>query len=169
MKRRLLLLRHAKSDWDAAYGDDHERPLASRGRRAARSVGRWLRAVDRVPDMIVTSSAVRARSTVELAAAAGGWAAPIEVSNDLYGSGPERVLEVLRLRGGGHTTVLLAGHEPVWSSLAGGLIGGARLRFPTAAVAALRFDIEDWSEAEWAELEWLITPKMLSRFEASAE
>ncbi len=165
MKRRLLLLRHAKSDWDAAYDGDHARPLAPRGRRAARAVGRWLQTVGRVPDMIITSSALRARSTVELAAAAGGWTAAIEVSDDLYGSAPERVLEVLRLRGGNHETVLLAGHEPVWSSLAGDLIGGARLRFPTAALASLRFDIEDWANAERAELEWLVTPKLLGRLE----
>lgn len=166
LKRRLLLLRHAKSDWDAPLGDDHSRPLAPRGRRAAATIGRWLAAVDRVPDMIVTSSAVRARSTVELAAAAGGWTAPIEISDELYGAGPEGVLEVLRRRGGSHSTVLLAGHEPVWSALAGGLVGGARLRFPTAAMASLRFAINHWSDAEAAELEWLITPKLLERFEA---
>ena len=166
MKRRLLLLRHAKSDWDAAYGDDHDRPLAPRGRRAARAVGRWLRDIERIPDMIITSSARRARSTVELAAAAGGWAAAIEVSSDLYGSSPERVLEVLRLRGGSQPTVLLAGHEPVWSALAGGLIGGAQLRFPTAALASIRFEIDEWSRAEHGELEWLVTPKLLARLEA---
>ena len=168
MKRRLLLLRHAKSDWDATYGDDHERPLAPRGRRAARLVGHFLRAVDRAPDLIITSSAVRARSTVELAAEAGGWGAQIEVSGDFYGSGPRRVLEVLRLRGGRHATVLLAGHEPVWSALAGGLVGGACLRFPTAALASLRFDVDEWRDAKRAELEWLVTPKLLGRLDAEA-
>lgn len=168
MKRRLLLLRHAKSDWDAAYGDDHERPLARRGRRAARLVGRFLRAVDRVPDLVITSSAVRARSTVELATEAGDWGAALEVSDELYDSEPRRVLEVLWRRGGSASTVLLAGHEPVWSLLAGGLIGGACLRFPTAALASLRFDVDEWSDAKRGELEWMITPKLLARLETGA-
>ena len=64
-------------------------------------------------------------------------------------------------------TVLLAGHEPVWSTLAGELIGGADLRFPTAALASLRFEIGDWTTADRAELEWLVTPKLLARFEAA--
>ena len=168
MKRRLLLLRHAKSDWDAAYGDDHERPLAPRGRRAARLIGRFLRAVDRTPDLVITSSAVRAKSTVELATEAGGWAAALEVSDELYGSEPRRVMEVLWRRGGSAPTVLLAGHEPVWSSLAGGLIGGACLRFPTGALASLRFEVDDWRDAKRGELEWMITPKLLERLEADA-
>lgn len=65
-------------------------------------------------------------------------------------------------------TVMLAGHEPVWSDLAGDLVGGARLRFPTAALASLRVEVGDWREVEpgGAELEWLITPKLIERFEA---
>ena len=131
-------------------------------------MGRWLTAVERVPDQVVTSSAMRAHSTVELAAEAGGWNASIEVSDDLYGSSPGRVLEVLRRRGGAHRTVLLAGHEPVWSELGGALIGGARLRFPTAALASLRVAHDDWRSLEpgQAELEWLVTPKIVGRFEA---
>ena len=169
MTRRLLLLRHAKSDWSAPYGDDHERPLAARGQRAADAVGRWLAAVGRVPDRVVTSSAMRARTTVERAVEAGSWHSVVEVTDRLYGTSPEEVLEVLRERGDDGHTVLLAGHEPVWSALAGALVGGARVRFPTAALASLRFAVGGWREIEVGsgELEWLVTPKLLLRYEAS--
>ena len=77
--RQLLVLRHGKSDWDADYRGDHERPLASRGRRAAAAVGRFLAAAGPMPDRVLSSSAVRALSTVRLAAEAGRWPPPIRV------------------------------------------------------------------------------------------
>ncbi|HXT88463.1 MAG TPA: histidine phosphatase family protein, partial [Trebonia sp.] len=75
--RRLLLLRHAKSDWpDVA---DHERPLAKRGRRDAPVVGRWLRTSGYLPDAVICSTAARARQTWELVSAELPSAAPPEV------------------------------------------------------------------------------------------
>ena len=65
--RTLLLLRHAKSDWDASYADDHERPLAKRGKKAAALIGRHLAATGQVPDRVVSSTAVRAADTVRRA------------------------------------------------------------------------------------------------------
>src|SRR6202451_4394164 len=72
--RRLVLLRHAKSDWPEVA--DHERPLAKRGRRDAPVVGRWLGASGYVPDAVVCSTAARARQTWELASAGLAAAAP---------------------------------------------------------------------------------------------
>jgi phosphohistidine phosphatase len=74
--KTLYLLRHAKSDWNNAFDGDHDRPLAPRGIEAAERVGRVLAAAGEIPDRILTSSAVRARTTVELAAESGDWASP---------------------------------------------------------------------------------------------
>ena len=90
--KTILLMRHAKSDWDASYGSDHDRPLASRGHRSATVMGRVLSAWDEIPDLVITSSAVRAMATAEEAARAGGWNCPIVVEPDFYGSGPGSVL-----------------------------------------------------------------------------
>ena len=61
MPKRLLVLRHAKSDWNEADLPDHERPLNGRGKREAPRVGKSLRQSDRVPDLIISSTARRAR------------------------------------------------------------------------------------------------------------
>ncbi len=161
--RTLLLLRHAKSDWDAPAGGDHERPLNKRGRKAAAVVGSFLARAGAVPDLALTSSAVRARTTVELGAAAGRWASKVEITPDLYETTPAAVLTLLQLQPAAAQTVLLAGHEPTWSSLASLLIGGGTVRMTTAAVAAIELDIESWAEVApgRGKLLWLVVPRLL--------
>jgi len=159
----LLLLRHGKSDWDAPSTADHERPLARRGIKAAKAVGRFLAATSEVPGEVFTSTAVRARKTVELAAEAGGWACPVRLVPELYGATPAAVLALVRAYDGPASTLLLAGHEPTWSELLTLLTGGGRCRFPTAAVAALHFEVETFGEVGpgGGELLWLLPPRLL--------
>ena len=163
--KTLLVMRHAKSDWGAASGGDHERVLARRGIKAARKVGRFLTDSGVPPDLVLSSTAVRALSTAELAGEAGEWGCRIVTSRDLYVSEPERVLEVIRKTGNGVQRLLIAGHEPTWSTLVGWLIGGGRVRMPTAAVACLDLPHGDWVDLGPAtcELRWLVTPKTLRK------
>jgi phosphohistidine phosphatase len=161
--KTLLVMRHAKSDWGAASGSDHDRVLARRGIKAARKVGRFLTESETVPDLVLSSSAVRALTTAELAREAGEWGCDIVTSRDLYASDPERVLELIHETGTGIQRLLIAGHEPTWSTLVGWLIGGGRVRMPTAAVACLDLPRGDWIDLAPAtcELRWLVTPKRL--------
>lgn len=162
--KRLLLVRHAKSNWEAPAGGDHERPLAPRGRNAAKLMGRFLTRAAEVPDAIITSSALRARTTVEIMAQTGDWRCPIEITGEFYESRPEAVLAVARRWSDEHACLLLAGHEPVWSGLVGRLTGGSRVLMVTAAVAAIDFDVASWSEVSFGtgELIFLVTPKLLA-------
>lgn len=137
-------MRHAKSDWDADYGSDHERPLNERGVRSAKVIGGVLRDRSLDPQHIITSSAVRARTTAELAVEAGGWEAQIELEGGLYGTGPEAVVaiashapEVDRL--------MLVGHQPTWSLVAA-MITGQRVEMKTATVAVIDCPIDTWRE-----------------------
>jgi phosphohistidine phosphatase len=161
----LLLLRHGKSDWEAGAGSDHDRPLAKRGRGAARRMGRLLARVGLVPARAITSSALRARATAELAAAEGGFGDRLEVTSDLYEATPEGVLTLLRSQPGAASPLLLVGHEPTFSAATSLLIGGGRIHLPTAALAALRFDAGAWSEVEAGsgELASLLLPRLLDR------
>ena len=161
--KTLLVMRHAKSDWGAASGGDHERVLARRGIKAARKVGRFLTDSGTTPDLVLSSTAVRALTTAELAAESGEWGCEIITSGDLYASGPERVLEVIHEIDNGVDRLLIAGHEPTWSTLVTWLIGGGRVRMPTAAVACLDLPHGDWIDLAPAtcELRWLVTPKTL--------
>jgi phosphohistidine phosphatase len=115
--KTLLVMRHAESDGGASFGSDHERPLAGRGIEAARRMGRFVTTSGTVPDLVLSSTAVRALTTIELAAEAGEWDCEIVTSPDLYASAPERVLEVIGEIDNVVDRLLIAGHEPTWSSL----------------------------------------------------
>lgn len=161
--KTLLVMRHAKSDWGAASNSDHDRVLASRGIKAARRVGRFLTDSGTIPDLVLSSTAVRAITTAELAAEAGEWGCEIVTSRDLYASDPERVIDAIRETRNGVHRLLIAGHEPTWSSLVTWLLGGGRVGMPTAAVACLDMLDGDWIDLAPAtcELRWLVTPKSL--------
>jgi phosphohistidine phosphatase len=157
----LLVMRHAKSDWDADT-DDHERPLAERGVKAARKVGRFLAGVEMVPELVVCSTAVRARTTVELAAEAGDWRCPIEHTRAFYGADPAAVFAEIASRPA-PPRLMVVGHEPTWSELVSLLVGGGAVRMATAAVACLELPANGWSAIEpgAGRLVWLVTPKLL--------
>jgi phosphohistidine phosphatase len=159
---QLLIMRHAKSDWDAPFGDDHERPLARRGVKAAKRMGAFLTRCGQAPERVVTSTAVRARTTVELAADAGGWNCGIDQTPAFYGADPQGVVDELAAADGLPDRVLIAGHEPTWSSLVALLVGGGLVRMPTGAVACIEFE-GPWSglAAGRGRLLWLVTPRLL--------
>ena len=161
--KTLLVMRHAESDGRAAVGSDHETPLAGRGIEAARMMGQFLSEAGTVPDLILSSTAIRAVTTAELASEAGGWDCEITTSQDLYASALERVLEVIGDIDDGVDRLLIAGHEPTWSSLVTWLIGGGRVRMPTAAVACLVLPLGGWIDLAPAtcDLRWLVTPETL--------
>ena len=162
--KTLLFFRHGKSDWDAPFDHDHDRPLAKRGRNAAKLMGEFLMSSGSAPDSIVTSTAVRARRTVEIASEAGGWDAPIRETRELYGVGPREVLAVVHEQPDTSYRLLLAGHEPTWSNVVSLFTGGSSVRFPTAAVARIDFDVSAWREVAFGqgELIWLVPPKLLT-------
>jgi phosphohistidine phosphatase len=161
--KTLLLFRHGKSDWQTEFAHDHERPLNKRGKRDAKQMGQYLRAVGSVPGRVVSSSAARAVKTVELAAAAGDWNSEIEIDGSLYEADPPRILALIQKQPDTNDMLLLAGHEPSFSETASLLIGGGSLRLPTAAIACIEFEATRWADVKAAggTLEWLITPKRL--------
>lgn len=134
--KRLFVMRHAKSDWSAGAANDHERPLNGRGTRAAGAMGRLLTEIGQVPELIISSSAVRARTTAELAARAGGWDAPIVVEPALYGTSPEGALRVVTTAPQHVASLMVIGHEPTWSGFVALLTGGA-VQMKTATVAII--------------------------------
>lgn len=158
---QLLLMRHGKSDWDADYGADHDRPLAARGVRSARIMGRLLTAVDRAPDLIISSSAIRATSTAHLTAETGGWSVEIVEDRRIYGGNADAVLGAVGAHGGAAQRVMVVGHEPTWSALVTQIVG-ARVEMKTASVAGVGMLIDEWVSIENATgwLDFLLHPRM---------
>ena len=161
----LLVMRHAKSDWDAG-ADDHERPLAERGVKSARNIGRFLARVEMVPELVISSTAVRAQTTAELAAEAGGWSCPIERTSAFYDTDPEAVLAEIAARDA-PPRLMVVGHDPTWSELVSLLAGGGAVRLPTAAVACLELPMNSWHAVAPGKgrLVWLVTPKLVQAAE----
>ncbi len=162
--KRIYVLRHGKSDWSSEYAADHDRPLKGRGVRAARLMGRFLAATGREPDVVVSSSAVRAITTARLAAEAGNWGCDVRVEPSLYGASRARVLQEIRSLDATIDSVLVAGHQPTCSDVVGSLIGSAEIRFPTAAMACIDVPTARWDAVEFGRgfLVWLVTPKLLA-------
>lgn len=161
----LILFRHGKSDWDAPYDSDHERPLANRGREAARCMGRMLSQAQQTPDLAVSSSALRARDTLQLAARAGRWHCPMRIDSTLYEVSADGVLHWIRGLDEEAACLLLTGHEPTWSDLASLLIGDAVVRVPTACMLKVDFSVDSWQQvaAGGGELRWLLPPKLVAK------
>lgn len=160
--KTLMLLRHGKSDWDADYGSDHERPLAKRGEKAAKKVGRFVKAIDEVPELVVSSTAERAHRTALIAKEAGKWACEIRSTGRLYEASPLDLLDVLREIDESVECVMLVGHEPTWSSTIN-MLTGANVRFPTAALARIDFARDSWASIgmKAGQLAWFVVPKSL--------
>ncbi len=163
MQKTLLLLRHAKSDWNATYGQDHDRPLNSRGQRAADAMGRWLAELGPLPDLILCSTAVRARSTCIIASEAGAWQAEIQYERGLYYATPKDLIHYLQEVPDPIQTVMLVGHQPTWSMTAALLSNHPVNTFPTASMARIDFSVENWERSApgTGKLIWHQFPKRL--------
>jgi phosphohistidine phosphatase len=148
--RRLILLRHAKSDWPDV--PDRDRPLAKRGKRAAPVVGRWLHDQGYLPEIVICSAAVRTRETWALIAPELGGSPSVTFEPRAYAASALTLLYLVRELPAACHAALLIGHNPGVSELASTLIeaagddkpGAPGLRFPTAAVAVLEFS-GDWA------------------------
>ncbi len=143
--KTLLLLRHAKSSWDDASLPDHDRPLSKRGLRDAPRMGQLLTAERLVPDLILSSTAVRALHTAALVAQACRYNRELRTLPELYLAEPAGYLAVVREFDESHERVMLVGHNPGMEELVVSLTGRAE-RMPTAALAHVRFAIDRWPE-----------------------
>jgi phosphohistidine phosphatase len=150
----LYLLRHAKSSWDDPGLTDHDRPLAPRGRRAAKAIGAYLGEQGIEPELVLCSSATRARETFERLRLPD-----VEIEPGLYGASANVLLARLREVPPAVESVMLVGHNPGIEDVVHRLAPGAlRGKFPTAALATLA--MPDW-HGDAAELEAFIRPRDL--------
>lgn len=155
MTLRLILTRHAKSDWgDPALGD-HERPLNKRGQKSASAIGRWLAERGYLPDLVLTSTSTRTLETLRRMRAE--WPAEPQVRElrALYMGAPQDMLDILRKVGAGATVQIIA-HNPGCAVMAGMLAAKSPddpdfHRYPTAFTAVFEFDAQNWADVDWGQ------------------
>ena len=150
--KTLTLLRHAKSSWDHGGLADHDRPLAKRGKHDAPRMGKRLAQVGLKPDLILTSSALRARRTAELVAAELGNATPrIKIDPTIYLASPGELLHCLQQADANVRNLILVGHNPGFTLLANMLLPELNLdNLPTAGAVAMECDTDDWRQLDAA-------------------
>lgn len=154
--KEIILLRHAKSSWDDPLLDDFDRPLAKRGRKAAKQVGEWLNQHGITPALVLCSTSARTRETLDLVLPALQAGPEIVYERRLYLADADALLARLREIADDVPNVLVIGHNPGMQDLALTL-APTRMRrerrrlaekFPTAAVAWFRAGAKRWSDIE---------------------
>jgi len=175
--RRLMLLRHAKTETDAPSGQDHDRRLDERGRSDAAEIGHWIGRNPPFPELVLVSTAVRAKQTWDLA-----WdemkdrvkAPEVELLDELYGAEPAQLLRIVRMASASDPKrLMLVGHNPGMHELALMLAGSGDAaakksledNLPTAGLAILDFAIDDWNEVAFrrGKLVRFTSPKLLKQ------
>lgn len=151
MTLRLILTRHAKSDWDNPLDSDHSRPLSARGFDAAPRIGRWLAGKGYLPGQALVSDAMRTRQTWELIAAELPDAPTAKFDRYLYLAGPDVLMG--RLRQASAPTVMLIAHNPGIAEFAARLLAAPMAHsgfagFPTCATLVADFDAPSWDKVE---------------------
>lgn len=169
--RRLILMRHAKSDWPDGVADQ-ERPLAPRGRVAAPRMGAYMAAEDLVADRVLISPARRTRETWDLVSAAMPPVGEAASEPRIYDASAARLLSVVREQRREVHTLMLLGHNPGLEDLAELLVtSGPAMplsqmaeKFPTGALAVIDLPVDDWSATTpgTGRLDRFVTPRALA-------
>ncbi|MCP4898925.1 MAG: histidine phosphatase family protein [bacterium] len=159
--RYVLIMRHCATEWSSPCGTDKGRALAPRGREDACNMGRAMTDGGWTPDRVIASSAVRARTTAELAAEAGEWGTVIKIEESLYGATVDEAMAIVSQQPDDAGYLLVVGHEPCCSGLTNQLVGGDRVQFPTGGVACVEVEVPEWQAIETVHgrLEWFTSPK----------
>jgi len=145
--KTLLLLRHAKSRWKNLSLADHDRPLNSRGKTDAPKMGKFLKTTDLVPDIILCSSAKRAKQTIKGFLEEFPFDGEIIFNRSLYHGSTEDFLDVLHNLEDKINTVMIVGHNPGMEIAIEDLTGHDEF-MPTGAIAQLAFRINRWAELD---------------------
>jgi phosphohistidine phosphatase len=175
--RRLMLLRHAKTEHDAPSGRDRDRRLDNRGRNDAEEIGGWIGRHPPFPDSVLVSHAVRAHQTWEIAWEAMKDLVPeprVEVLPELYGAHPSQLLQTIRdASAADPRRLLLVGHNPGMHELALALAGSGDAagrkalgdNLPTSGLAVFDFAVDDWADVAFrrGRLVLFVTPKLLKQ------
>ena len=175
--RRLMLLRHSKTENDAPSGRDQDRRLDTRGRNDAAEIGGWIGRHPPFPGLVLVSPAIRAHQTWEIAWEAMKDLVPepqVELVPDLYGADPAQLLQAIRdASSADPKRLMLVGHNPGMHELALALAGGGDAtgrkaladNLPTSGLAVFDFEIDDWADVAFrrGRLVQFVSPKLLKQ------
>jgi phosphohistidine phosphatase len=175
--RRLMLLRHAKTENDAPSGRDQDRRLDKRGRNDAAEIGGWIGRHPPFPDSVMVSPAIRAHQTWDIVWEAIkhlGREPQVEVLPELYGADPSQLLETIRTASATDPKrLMVVGHNPGMHELALALAGSGEVagrkaladNLPTSGLAVFDFAVDSWEDVAFrrGRLAQFVSPKLLKQ------
>ena len=175
--RRLMLLRHAKTENDAPSGRDQDRRLDDRGRNDAAEIGGWIGRHPPFPDLVLVSPAIRAHQTWDIAWEAmkdKGAEPQVELLAELYGADPSQMLQTIRTASTSDPhRLMVVGHNPGMHELALALAGSGDAagrkaladNMPTSGLAVFDFAVDDWDHVAFrrGRLALFVSPKLLKQ------
>ncbi|WP_262693279.1 SixA phosphatase family protein [Kordiimonas aquimaris] len=153
--KTIYFLRHAKSDWSDSTLSDHARPLNARGRRAAAKMGVLMQRLGVAPDLVLCSTAERAKETLERVMSAGGFDWTVKHERGLYGASADSILSIVRTQDCEHENLMFVGHNPGFEDIILGLSGAEetvgdllriKRKYPTAAFSVIDFDVDTFAQ-----------------------
>ena len=169
--KSLLLLRHAKSDWADMTLEDHDRPLNDRGRESAALIGSYLAEQRYNVDLVICSSAMRTRETLDLMFKAGNLRWPVEYTRPVYDATTNTLFSIVRNLSDSLNTVMILGHNPSMQDMTLLLAGRdesaevqqVRQKYPTGALAHIALGIDSFRDlhVDCGQLRKFIRPKDL--------
>ncbi len=144
--KKIILVRHAKSSWDEPWQNDHDRPLAPRGIADAPKMANRLKKKGIVPDLILSSTALRAAETAKITAEFLGFPLDkIHWENGLFHASPNQILKIIRMQHDTAKTLLVFGHNPGFNDLID-FLGGHLDNLPTCGQFGFKLKTEHWAE-----------------------
>ncbi|MDZ7758458.1 histidine phosphatase family protein [Rhodohalobacter sp.] len=163
MKKKILIMRHAKSSWSDEKLRDFDRPLNSRGEKDAPKMGRYLKEMGIIPDQIFSSPAERAKlTTLAVAKELGMDSVAIRWDEELYFGNPMAYLNAIRSADQDSSVVMTVGHNPMSAEIMSALsLQSFTHQVPTAALACFEADVENWKDIKQSgcKLLWIVSPK----------
>ena len=163
--KSLICFRHGKSDWSADYESDHNRPISKRGIKTSARMGKYLSQINQQPELVISSTALRARDTAEIAIRSGKWGSKLILEEKIYESTVQTLLSIIKQQNDRYTNICIVGHEPSLSQLIEKCDDFELPKFPTAAMARIDFDSTKWNDINYENGNkiWVKKPKALNQ------
>jgi phosphohistidine phosphatase len=162
--KTVYILRHAKSSWDFPHLSDHDRPLLDKGIKRTKLIGGYLAKNNITPDLIISSSAVRALETARIVAKNINYPVEnIQINRMVYNANADGLTDLLYGIPDNIGSVMLVGHNPTFTSLANQWLDQPVDWLPTSALVAISFETKKWEDLSTAtyKTKFVVTPRML--------
>ena len=160
--KSIIFFRHGQAK-SSSIDLDHNRQLAHSGLIDAKKMGRHLSDKNELPDLVITSTAVRAKTTAEIAMASGNWNCPLYSDPDIYSCAQPFLLSLINKQDNKYSSICLVGHEPNFSSFIASATCSKNMDFPMASMGKIGFNVIKWNDVIMGHgnLDWFLIPELL--------